>query len=174
MVNTRRTLAATFASLGLPEDPMTTDPDVCVPNETRISTNTKDVATSAISTDTTNLATIAGQVDTFISVDLNNRPIPQREDSPLTPPTEGRTHVEQPLGTTIEPRVWYYAGLTGLGIGEPHVELGENLELARLRETVCQVGQTEKPHAIDCNVFAQQRRQFLRWMDDHEYILRSH
>uniref|UniRef100_A0A803NI25 Uncharacterized protein n=1 Tax=Cannabis sativa TaxID=3483 RepID=A0A803NI25_CANSA len=47
MVNTRRTLAATSASSGLPQDPMTTDPNVRVPATTVISTNLMDVGNPA-------------------------------------------------------------------------------------------------------------------------------
>uniref|UniRef100_A0A803QQF8 Uncharacterized protein n=1 Tax=Cannabis sativa TaxID=3483 RepID=A0A803QQF8_CANSA len=61
------------------------------------------------------------------------------EDPPLAPPIEGRTHREQPLGTTTGPRLQFYVEEMGLGIGKPTIEM-----------------------------------QFLRWIDDHEYILQSH
>uniref|UniRef100_A0A803NLF7 Uncharacterized protein n=1 Tax=Cannabis sativa TaxID=3483 RepID=A0A803NLF7_CANSA len=53
----------------------------------------------------------------------------------------------------------YYAGETVPGIdepaiGEPLVDLGEDLELARLREATCQASITEEPRAADCDVFA--------------------
>uniref|UniRef100_A0A803QJF0 Uncharacterized protein n=1 Tax=Cannabis sativa TaxID=3483 RepID=A0A803QJF0_CANSA len=51
---------------------------------------------------------------------------------------------------------------TGLGIGEPaiggpHADLGEDFELAKLREAVCQLDQIEEPHVVGCDALAQQR-----------------
>uniref|UniRef100_A0A803QGR5 Uncharacterized protein n=1 Tax=Cannabis sativa TaxID=3483 RepID=A0A803QGR5_CANSA len=160
MVNTKRTLATTFTSSGLPKDPMEVDHDVCVPVMTGISMNSIDVATPITSVGTTNLATTAGQVNTTIPVSLNNRPMPPRENPPPAPPTEGRTHVEQPPSTTTRSGAQNYARETGPGIsepaiGEPHVDLDKDLELARLKEVICQVGQTEEPHTIGCDVFKQ-------------------
>uniref|UniRef100_A0A803QQK0 Uncharacterized protein n=1 Tax=Cannabis sativa TaxID=3483 RepID=A0A803QQK0_CANSA len=119
--------------------------------------NRIDVATPSISASTTNLATKGGEVDTNILVDLNNRPLPLREDPPLEPSTEGRTHVVQPI-RKIGPHPRYHAGETGSGIdeptiSEPRVDLEKDLELARLREIVCQVGPTEEPHVVGCDVF---------------------
>uniref|UniRef100_A0A803PCI9 Uncharacterized protein n=1 Tax=Cannabis sativa TaxID=3483 RepID=A0A803PCI9_CANSA len=71
MVNTRRTLATTSASLGLPQDPMSPDLNVQVLAKTGISINPTNVATRAISVGTTNLATTTGQVDINILVGLN-------------------------------------------------------------------------------------------------------
>uniref|UniRef100_A0A803QHT1 Uncharacterized protein n=1 Tax=Cannabis sativa TaxID=3483 RepID=A0A803QHT1_CANSA len=133
---------------------MTIDPDVHALVTTRISTSATDVTTYVASTGTTNLATIAGKVDTTI-LDLNNEPMPPKEDPPLEPPIEGRTHMEQPPGTTTGPSPWYYAKEIGPRIGKPHVDLGEDLELARLREVLCQVNQTEEPRDVGCNVFAE-------------------
>uniref|UniRef100_A0A803PJQ4 Uncharacterized protein n=1 Tax=Cannabis sativa TaxID=3483 RepID=A0A803PJQ4_CANSA len=79
---------------------MGADPNVHVPVITGIPTNLTDVATLAILAGTTNLATTTGHVDPTIPVGLNNRPMSCREDPPLAPPNEGRTHVEQPPGTT--------------------------------------------------------------------------
>uniref|UniRef100_A0A803PTM4 Uncharacterized protein n=1 Tax=Cannabis sativa TaxID=3483 RepID=A0A803PTM4_CANSA len=131
--------------------------------------NPTNVANPTILTGTTNLTTTTSQVDTINSVDLNDQPLQPREDPPLAPRTEGMTNVEQPPSTMTGSSPRYYASETerGIGkpaIGEPHVDLGEDLELARLKEAVCQVGQTEEPHAVGCDVFAQQRRKFLRWM----------
>uniref|UniRef100_A0A803NIW4 Uncharacterized protein n=1 Tax=Cannabis sativa TaxID=3483 RepID=A0A803NIW4_CANSA len=108
----------TSASSGLPQDPMAADLDVRVLVTIGISTNSTDVATPATSAGTTNMATTAGQVDTTIHVGLNNQPMPHREDPPLAPPSEGRTHVEQPLGTTSKSGPRYYAGEIGRRIGK--------------------------------------------------------
>uniref|UniRef100_A0A803Q535 Uncharacterized protein n=1 Tax=Cannabis sativa TaxID=3483 RepID=A0A803Q535_CANSA len=148
MVNTRRTPIIAFASSSLPQDPLTVDPYIHVRATIGISTNTADVVKPAISVGTMNLATIAGQVDTNILVDLNNQPLPPREDPLLEPPTEGRTHEDQPLGTTTGPRPLYYVRETVPRIGEPtigesRVDSRKNLELARLREVVCQMDQVK-------------------------------
>uniref|UniRef100_A0A803PSJ7 Uncharacterized protein n=1 Tax=Cannabis sativa TaxID=3483 RepID=A0A803PSJ7_CANSA len=179
MDNTRRTSIAPSAYVCLPKDPQTVDLDVHVPATTRIPMNTADVVNPVAIIGTISLATTACQSNTNIPVDLNSRPLPPREDPPLVSPTEGRTHGRQPLGTIIGSRLRYYAGEIGPGvgqptIGEPHLDLGEDLKLARLREAVGQAALTEEPLAVDCDIFTQQRRKFLRWMDDQEYILRPH
>uniref|UniRef100_A0A803Q135 Uncharacterized protein n=1 Tax=Cannabis sativa TaxID=3483 RepID=A0A803Q135_CANSA len=126
MVNTRRIPVAPSTSSVLPQDLITVDPDVHVPTTTGILMNTTDVMWSIL---------------------------PSREDPTLTPPTEGKTLEEQPLGTTTEIFPQYYAGDTGLGVGEPHVDLGEDLKFVRLRETVCQASQIEEPCATNCDGF---------------------
>uniref|UniRef100_A0A803P5Z8 Uncharacterized protein n=1 Tax=Cannabis sativa TaxID=3483 RepID=A0A803P5Z8_CANSA len=50
----------------------------------------------------------------------------------------------------------------------------EDIELSRLREAVGQVTQIEEPCVVGCDAFAQQRREFLRWMDDQAAILQAH
>uniref|UniRef100_A0A803NIE8 Uncharacterized protein n=1 Tax=Cannabis sativa TaxID=3483 RepID=A0A803NIE8_CANSA len=87
----------------------------------------------------------------------------------------------------------YAARETRPRIGEPHVDLGEVLKLARLREVVCQANLIEElcaadydvfvqhrrkfheePRVVDYDVLAQYRCKFLRWMDGQECIIRSH
>uniref|UniRef100_A0A803P4M4 Uncharacterized protein n=1 Tax=Cannabis sativa TaxID=3483 RepID=A0A803P4M4_CANSA len=74
------------------------------------------------------------------------------------------------------PKQKYYTGETRQGIGEPvtgepHVDLGEDIKLVRLRKVVGQVTQTEEPRVVGCDAFPQQRSEFLRWIDDQEAIL---
>uniref|UniRef100_A0A803QE51 Uncharacterized protein n=1 Tax=Cannabis sativa TaxID=3483 RepID=A0A803QE51_CANSA len=88
-------------------------------------------------------------------------------------------NMEQPSSPMTRFGPQYYAGETGprIGeqtIGEPYIDLGEDLELAKVREVVCQVSETKEPSAVGCYAFAQQRCKFLRWMDGQEYILPSH
>uniref|UniRef100_A0A803P4J6 Uncharacterized protein n=1 Tax=Cannabis sativa TaxID=3483 RepID=A0A803P4J6_CANSA len=135
------------------------DSDVHVTTTTGISMSTIDVVNLAILASITNLATKAGNDGINISVDLNNWPLPPREDPPQFPPTEGRILRRHHLRTTIWFRPWYYVGKTRVGIGEstvgePHVDLGEDLELARVREAVFQVGVNEEPGAANCDILA--------------------
>uniref|UniRef100_A0A803PT28 Uncharacterized protein n=1 Tax=Cannabis sativa TaxID=3483 RepID=A0A803PT28_CANSA len=68
-------------------------------------------------------------------------------------------NMEHSLSATTRSGPWYYAGtrprIGELTIGEPHVDLREDLELAKVKEVVCQVVQTEEPHAVGCDVFSQ-------------------
>uniref|UniRef100_A0A803QCY8 Uncharacterized protein n=1 Tax=Cannabis sativa TaxID=3483 RepID=A0A803QCY8_CANSA len=89
-----RNLATTFVSSGHPQDPMTTDLDVCVLVITRISTNPTNVANPAILTGTTNLATTTSQVDITNLVGLNGQPLLPRDDPPLAPRIEGIANME--------------------------------------------------------------------------------
>uniref|UniRef100_A0A803QJS1 Uncharacterized protein n=1 Tax=Cannabis sativa TaxID=3483 RepID=A0A803QJS1_CANSA len=145
---TRRTLTTTSASSGLPQDPMTIDPDVHVLATTRISTNPANPEGPINSTN------ITGLVDLANSSGPNEQPLPSRVDPPLVPQIEGLVNVEQPPRTTTDSSPQYNAGEIRLGIDEPHVDLGEDFELARLREVACQVGQTEEPHDVGCDAFA--------------------
>uniref|UniRef100_A0A803PK94 Endonuclease/exonuclease/phosphatase domain-containing protein n=1 Tax=Cannabis sativa TaxID=3483 RepID=A0A803PK94_CANSA len=67
-------------------------------------------------------------------------------------------------------------GIGELAIGEPHLDLEDDIELARLREVIGQVTQIrqEEPRTAGCDGFSQQTRKFLRLMDDHEDILQAH
>uniref|UniRef100_A0A803P9Z6 Uncharacterized protein n=1 Tax=Cannabis sativa TaxID=3483 RepID=A0A803P9Z6_CANSA len=51
-------------------------------------------------------------------------------------------------------------------IGESHVDLGEDIELARFREVVDQVDQSKEPRAIGCDAFTKQRYEFLRQLNE--------
>uniref|UniRef100_A0A803NJF6 Uncharacterized protein n=1 Tax=Cannabis sativa TaxID=3483 RepID=A0A803NJF6_CANSA len=82
---------------------MATDLNVQVPVITRIPMNTTYVETLAISVDTKNQATIACKVNTTNPEDLNNWPLPPREDPPLSLRNEGRTHMEQLPCTITRP-----------------------------------------------------------------------
>uniref|UniRef100_A0A803Q4V4 Uncharacterized protein n=1 Tax=Cannabis sativa TaxID=3483 RepID=A0A803Q4V4_CANSA len=90
MAITRRTLATTPASSGLPQDLMTVNPDVHVPATAEISTNPTDVANPTNPAVTKKLTNTIGNM----------------EQSPSTRSESG-------------PR--YYAGDTGLRIGEPTI-----------------------------------------------------
>uniref|UniRef100_A0A803PAF1 Uncharacterized protein n=1 Tax=Cannabis sativa TaxID=3483 RepID=A0A803PAF1_CANSA len=123
---------------------MTANPNIRVLATTFISTNLTDVANPTNPARTTNLTTTTCQVDTADTVGPNGQPLSPSVDPPLAPCTEGLANVEQPLGTATNSSSQYYAGEPGPGIGEPaigepHVDLGEDLKLARLREVVCQV-----------------------------------
>uniref|UniRef100_A0A803NQ89 Uncharacterized protein n=1 Tax=Cannabis sativa TaxID=3483 RepID=A0A803NQ89_CANSA len=139
LASQRRTPAITSTSSSLPQDPMAANPNVCVPITTRMSTNPMDVANLAISASITNLATATGHEDTTNPVGLNGQPLPPTEDPPLAPHTEGMANMEQPPSATMGSGPQYYVGETGLiigeaAIGEPHIDLGQDLELARFRE----------------------------------------
>uniref|UniRef100_A0A803NIS2 Uncharacterized protein n=1 Tax=Cannabis sativa TaxID=3483 RepID=A0A803NIS2_CANSA len=153
----RRTPVTISTSLGLPRDPMTVDPNVHVPATTRVSTNPTDVANPANPANPTGLTKstiITSPVDPANLVDPNEQPLLPRVDPPLAPQTEGFANVEQPPCTTSDSIPRYYAGKIGLGIGEPHVDLGEDFEFARLREAVGQVDQTEEPPVVGSDAFA--------------------
>uniref|UniRef100_A0A803PCU4 Uncharacterized protein n=1 Tax=Cannabis sativa TaxID=3483 RepID=A0A803PCU4_CANSA len=120
---------------------MTVDPNVCILATTRIFMNPIDVANTAISAGIINLATTVGQVDTTNLVGLNGQPLLPREDLPLVPRNEGMSNVEQPPSTMTRSGPQYYAGdmepkIRDQTIGEPHVDMGEDPELARLREAI--------------------------------------
>uniref|UniRef100_A0A803NHV0 Uncharacterized protein n=1 Tax=Cannabis sativa TaxID=3483 RepID=A0A803NHV0_CANSA len=136
MAVTRRTSATSIASSDLPQDPMTTNLDVRVLATTGISVNLTDLANLANPTGTTNLTNTTGQVDIANSVGPNDQPLPPRVNPPLAPCTEGLANMEQPPGTTTNSGPRYYTWEIGPGIGEPHVDLGEDFELARRREVV--------------------------------------
>uniref|UniRef100_A0A803PIP5 Uncharacterized protein n=1 Tax=Cannabis sativa TaxID=3483 RepID=A0A803PIP5_CANSA len=165
MVVARRTLATTSASLGLPQDPMTTNFNVRVPATTETSTNPTDLANP------TNLAGPTNSTNTTRPVNPANPtdPTPASQGiSNIGTSKEGFVNVEQPPLTTTDFVPWYYLGEIGSGIdepaiGEPHVGLEEDFELARLREVVCQVGQTKEPRVVGCDVFANRdKRQWVR------------
>uniref|UniRef100_A0A803P9V0 Uncharacterized protein n=1 Tax=Cannabis sativa TaxID=3483 RepID=A0A803P9V0_CANSA len=135
MAVTRKTLSTNSTSSGLPQDPMTVDPNVCVPATIGVSPNPTDVANLANPANTvgpTNLTDTISLVDPANPADPNEKPLLPRVDPPLAPLTEGFVNVEQPPHTTTNSVPQYYTGETSLGIGEPaigepHVDLGEDI-----------------------------------------------
>uniref|UniRef100_A0A803PIK1 Uncharacterized protein n=1 Tax=Cannabis sativa TaxID=3483 RepID=A0A803PIK1_CANSA len=100
-----------------------------------------DVANPTNPASTTNLTNTNGQVDPNNLADPNDQPLSPRENPPLAPHTKSLTNVERPSGTITEPGPRYYVGETGPKIGEPaigkpHVDLGEDFELAKLKKGV--------------------------------------
>uniref|UniRef100_A0A803NY71 Uncharacterized protein n=1 Tax=Cannabis sativa TaxID=3483 RepID=A0A803NY71_CANSA len=139
------------ACVGQPttKDPMTTDPNVCVPPTTVVSTNPMDVANlvnPANPAGPTNSTNITSLVDPANPTDPNEQPLLPKVDPPLAPSTKGESGLR--IGKPT--------------IGEPHVDLGKDFELARPRDYVGQVGQTKELRIVGCDVFTQQRREFLR------------
>uniref|UniRef100_A0A803P3L8 Uncharacterized protein n=1 Tax=Cannabis sativa TaxID=3483 RepID=A0A803P3L8_CANSA len=121
--------------------------------------NTIDVVNPVTVIGATSFANTAGQPEVSISVDPSGRVTPPRVDPPLAPSREGKTHERQPPSKKTGPQL-FYAGETSprVGkstIGEPHFDLGEDLEFSRLKEVVGCVGLTKEPSAADCDSFAQ-------------------
>uniref|UniRef100_A0A803QK56 Uncharacterized protein n=1 Tax=Cannabis sativa TaxID=3483 RepID=A0A803QK56_CANSA len=97
MAITRRTPTITSTSLGLPQDPMAVNLDVCVPANTGVSTNPTDVANPTnpdSPTNPTNLTNTTGLVNPANLADPNDRPLSPRVDLSLAPHTEGFINVE--------------------------------------------------------------------------------
>uniref|UniRef100_A0A803PQY5 Retrotransposon gag domain-containing protein n=1 Tax=Cannabis sativa TaxID=3483 RepID=A0A803PQY5_CANSA len=90
-----------------------------------------------------NSANTTNPVDPTNPVNLDDQPLRTRTDSPTSPRIKGPLNTEQPSQCTAGTIPQYYVGDIGPRIGkptiyEPHVDLGEDIELARLREAVGQ------------------------------------
>uniref|UniRef100_A0A803P4W0 Uncharacterized protein n=1 Tax=Cannabis sativa TaxID=3483 RepID=A0A803P4W0_CANSA len=154
MVNTRRTPVTSSASSGLPQDPEIADLGTQVPVTTGLPMNTADMVNPVTITGTINLDTTVGKTDLSTLVDPSGTLVPPGLDPPLAPPTEGRTQRRQPFRITTRFELQFYDGGAGPGVGEPHLDLGEDLQVARLREVVGRPGLTKELGIPDCNSFA--------------------